>query len=145
MMLDDDVLGLILRYASLDPKGLVTNGRVNRQWRRVTRVNAQQLVLNATPRQTTKKTVMGLYALDCHEADMLPHVMLPRRGGGVRYMYTDIASHAWRIVGSPHAWDSRLAARAAKQAAIERAFGEDWRRTRWIPYHRRLSPIRPLA
>eukprot|EP00966_Prymnesium_polylepis_P271968 6283596-Prymnesium_polylepis.1 len=113
-------------------------GRVNRQWRRVVHANAQVLVLGATSPVVTKGVLMGLYALENWEADLLSRVMRPRRGGGVMFLYTNVAEHAWGVVGTASEWESRLARRAVKQASVERAFGSDWRRTRWMPYQRRI-------
>eukprot|EP00966_Prymnesium_polylepis_P319442 7375902-Prymnesium_polylepis.1 len=75
---------------------------------------------------------MGLYALDSWEADLLPRVMRPRRGGGVMFLYANVAEVAWGVVGTADEWEMRLARRAAKQGSVERAFGQDWRRTRWM-------------
>jgi hypothetical protein len=136
--LNDDLLGLVFAHAGLDAKGLVAVGRVNRQWRRVVHANAQVLVLGATPPVVTKGVLMGLYALDGWEADLLPRVMRPRRGGGVMFLYANVAEVAWGVVGTSDEWEMRLARRAVKQASVERAFGPDWRRTRWMPHQRRI-------
>eukprot|EP00966_Prymnesium_polylepis_P119204 2754923-Prymnesium_polylepis.1 len=97
--LNDDLLGIIFAHACLDAKGLVAVSRVNRQWRRVVHENARSLVLGATPPVVTKGVLMGLYALDSWEADLLPRVMRPRRGGGVMFLYANVAEDAWRVVG----------------------------------------------
>ena len=136
--LNDDLLGLVFAHARLDAKSLVAVSRVNQQWRRVVHANAQVLVLGATPPVVTKGVLMGLYALDSWEADLLPRVMRPRRGGGVMFLYANVAEVAWGVVGTSEEWEMRLARRAVKQASVERAFGPDWRRTRWMPYQRRI-------
>ena len=133
---NDDLLLHILTLARLAPVELVAVERVCQQWRRVYHANAESLLPPATPAVVTKTVLMGMYRLSSCEADSLPRMMRRRRDGGVMYLYTHVAEQAWGVVGGAHEWEARLARRSAYQASIERAFGSEWRRTRWLPYRR---------
>ena len=133
---NDDLLLIIFELARFAPVELVAVERVCRQWRRVYHANARALVQAATPPVVTKTVLMGLYALSSSEANALPHIERARKGGGCMRLYSSVSADAWLLVGDEHEWRSRLARRSAYQASIERAFGPEWRRTRWLPYRR---------
>ena len=136
VMGNDDLLLTILELARLTPAGLVAVERVCRHWRRVYHANARTLVQAATPPVVTKTVLMGLYALSSGEANILPHDVRARRGGGSVHLYSRVSEEAWALVGGELEWEARLARRSAHQASVERAFGPEWRRTRWLPYRR---------
>jgi hypothetical protein len=136
VMNNDDLLLSILELARLTPIELVAVGRVCIQWRRVYHANARALVHAATPSVVTKTVLMGLYALTSSEANILPHVVRPRKGGGAMRLYSGVQDDAWALVGDESAWEARLARRSMYQSSVERVFGAEWRRTRWLPYRR---------
>ena len=133
---NDDLLLTIFELARFTPVELVALERVCRQWRRVYHANARTLVQAATPPVVTKTVLMGLYALSSSEANALPHVERAHKGGGCMRLYSSVSEDAWVVVGDERTWAARLARRSAYQASIERAFGPDWRYTRWLPYRR---------
>ena len=137
---NDDLLLHIFTLARLTPVELVAVERVCRQWRRVYHENAESLVPAAAP-VVTKSVLMGLFALSSGEADSLPREVKRRRDGGVMYLYTHVGADAWGVVGDAREWEARLARRSQYQASIERAFGSEWRRTRWLPYKRHRGSI----
>lgn len=133
VMNNDDLLLSIFELARLTPVELVAAERVCVQWRRVYHANARALVRAATPSVVTKTVLMGLYALSSSEANTLPHVVRARKGGGSMHLYEHVEVDAWALVGDANAWEARLACRSAYQASVERVFGGEWRRTRWMP------------
>jgi hypothetical protein len=133
---NEDLLLRIFELGCLTPIELVALERVCVQWRRVYHTNARALVHAATPSVVTKTVLMGLYALSSSEANILPHVVRARKGGGAMRLYTGVGEGAWALVGDEKAWEARLARRQASQLSVERAFGAEWRRTRWLPYRR---------
>ena len=133
---NDDLLLSIFELGGFSPIELVALERVCVQWRRVYHANARGLVQSATPSVVTKTILMGLYALSSSEANILPHVVRARQGGGFMRLYTGVGESAWTLVGNEIAWEARLARRGASQVTVERAFGAEWRRTRWLPYRR---------
>ena len=140
---NDDLLTLILAGTALTPAELVAVGRVSEQWRRAVHASAPALVRAATPPVMTKTVLMGLYGLSSGEADTLPRSVRYRRDGGCIYLYSDVAEGAWTLVGGAGEWRARLARRSAYQASVERSFGPEWRRLRWLPYQRPAAYTRP--
>ena len=130
----DDMLSLIFSTGRLSPVDLVSVGRVCKQWRSVCQENARALLMAAAPSAMTKTVLMGLFAITGREADFIPRSVRRRRGGGHFYVYSDVAEEAWGVVGGVPQWAMRLRARSLHQASVERAFGPEWRRTRWLPY-----------
>lgn len=133
---NSDLLLAIFEHMALTPIELVRIERVCRQWRSVYHANARALVQAATPAVLTKTVLMGLYGLSSSEANQLPHTIRARRDGGHMCLFSQVSERAWALVGTERDWEGRLIRRGAYQASVERAFGPNWRNTRWLPYRR---------
>ena len=55
--------------------------------------------------------LLGLYALNNHEANALPHNVRARKGGGYVRLYSRVEAAAWALVGDEGEWEARLSRR----------------------------------
>lgn len=130
----EDLVGVILAIATFDPDTYVAIGRVCKLWRNVCRRDASVAIATARGAAClNKRLLMGCLGLTSGEADQLPRSTWPRSDGGFMYVYSsDVVVDAWdRFIGDVDRWHERLAARARRQAAVERVYGPQWRTLQW--------------